>query len=341
MKRLLLAFAFIVVTIPALAQDDPATFFKGKTIRIVVGVGVGSGYDINARLLARHWGKQIPGNPQVIVQNQPGAGSRTMVNQLVANGPFDGTVIGATFNGLPTTPLLQPTGVRFDPNKMQWIGSTNRETQVTYLWHTAPVKTFAEIAKTEVVTGAQAPGTTQYDYPSLANAVFDYKFKVVTGYKSTQDIHLAMERGEIHGNGATNWTTLLALNGDWVKEKKVNAIAQWAFKKHRDLPNVPLVLELAKNDQDRAALELAIARLEYGRPFFVPPGVPADRVQALRRAFDATMKDKDFLADSAKAKLEIDPLTGEQMQEVIARVLRTPEPVAARVRKALEVKKSK
>jgi len=236
---------------------------------------------------------------------------------------------------------LQPTGVRFDPNKMQWIGSTNRETQVTYLWHTAPVKTFAEIAKTEVVTGAQAPGTTQYDYPTLANAVFNYKFKVVTGYKSTQDIHLAMERGEIHGNGASNWTTLLALNGDWVREKKVNAIAQWAFKKHPDLPNVPLVLDLAKNEQDRAALELAIARLEYGRPYFVPPGVPADRVQALRRAFDATMKDKDFLADAAKAKLEINPLTGEQMQQVIAKVLRTPEPVVARVRKALEVKKSK
>ena len=325
---------------PALAESA-ADFYKGKTVRIIVGVSVGSGYDVTARTLQRHLGKYIPGNPTVIVQNQPGAGSITMVNQVVANGPFDGTVIGATFNGLPTTPLLQPTGVRFDPNKMQWIGSTNRETQVTYLWHTAPVKTFAEIAKTEVVTGAQAPGTTQYDYPSLANAVFNYKFKVVTGYKSTQDIHLAMERGEIHGNGATNWTTLLALNGDWVKEKKVNAIAQWAFKKHRDLPNVPLVLELAKNDQDRAALELAIARLEYGRPFFVPPGVPADRVQALRRAFDATMKDKDFLADSAKAKLEIDALTGEQMQEVIARVLRTPEPVAARVRKALEVKKSK
>ena len=132
--------------------------------------------------------------------------------------------------------------------------------------------------------------------------MFKYKFKVVTGYKSTQDIHLAMERGEIHGNGATNWTTLLSLNGDWVKEKKVNVIAQWAMKKHPDLPNVPMVLDLAKTDADRSALELVIARLEYGRPFFVPPGVPADRVQALRRAFDATMKDPEFLADADQAQ---------------------------------------
>jgi tripartite-type tricarboxylate transporter receptor subunit TctC len=337
MKRAVLVLSFVAgFCAPALAQQSVADFYKGKTVRVVVGVSVGSGYDVTARVLQRHLGKHIPGNPTVIVQNQPGAGSITMVNQLFANGPFDGTVMGAPFNGLPTTPLLQPTGVRFDPNKMSWIGSTNRETQITYMWHTAPVTTFAEIAKTEVVTGAQAPGTTQYDYPMLANAVFNYKFKVVTGYKSTQDIHLAMERGEIHGNGSTNYTTLQALNGDWLKEKKVNIIAQWAMKKHPDLPNVPMVLDIAKTEADRQALELVIARLEYGRPFFVPPGVPAERVQALRRAFDATMKDPEFLADATKLKLEIDAITGEQAQELIARVNRTPAPTAERVRRALE-----
>jgi tripartite-type tricarboxylate transporter receptor subunit TctC len=342
MKRMLLALSFAVACgAPALAQESVADFYKGKTIRIVVGISVGSGYDVTARVLQRHWGKHIPGNPTVIVQNQPGAGSMTMVNQLVANGPFDGTVIGAPFNGLPTTPLLQPAGVRFDPVKMLWLGSTNRETQVTYMWHTAPVKAFTDVGTTEVVTGAQAPGTTQYDYPMLANAVFNYKFKVITGYKSTQDIHLAMERGEIHGNGSTNWTTLLSLNGSWVKEKKVNVIAQWALKKHPDLPNVPMVLDLAKTADDRAAVELLIARLEYGRPYFVPPGVPNDRVEALRRAFDATMKDPDFLADAKKLSLEIDPITGEQAQALIAKVLSTPQPIAERVRKALEVPKGK
>ncbi|MCC6889333.1 MAG: hypothetical protein IT536_12430 [Hyphomicrobiales bacterium] len=336
MQRALLILTFAVCATPALAQQSAADFYKGKTVRIVVGVPVGSGYDVTARALQRHLSKFIPGNPAVIVQNQPGAGSRTMVNQLFANGPFDGAAIGAPFNGLPTAPLLQPDGVKFDPLKLLWIGSTNRETQATYIWHTAPVKAFTDLATTELVTGAQAPGTTQYDYPVLANAVFNYRFKVVTGYKSTQDIHLAMERGEIHGNGATNWTTLLSLNGAWVKDKKVRVIAQWALKKHPDLADVPLVIDLANTDDDRAALELAIARLEYGRPFFVPPGVPAERVEALRRAFDATMKDKDFLADAAKMNLEIDPLTGEQVQAVIARVLRTPAPIAERVRKALE-----
>jgi tripartite-type tricarboxylate transporter receptor subunit TctC len=337
MKRTVLAVLLMAgCCAPAAAQQSVADFYKGKTIRIVVGISVGSGYDVTARVLQRHWGKHIPGNPTVIVQNQPGAGSRTMANQLVANGPFDGTVIGAPFNGLPTAPLLQPDGVKFDPVTMVWLGSTNRETQVTYLWHTAPVKTFTDVVKTEVVTGAQAAGTTQWDYPLLANVVLNTRFKVISGYKSTQDIHLAMERGEIHGNGSTNWTTLLSLNGDWVKEKKVNVIAQWALRKHPDLPNVPMVLELAKSEADRAALELLIARLEYGRPYFVPPGVPSDRVQALRRAFDAMMKDPEFLADAKKFSLEIDPLTGEQVQEVIARVIKTPAPVAERVRKAIE-----
>jgi tripartite-type tricarboxylate transporter receptor subunit TctC len=339
MKRLFLISSLaLCASTPALAQQSAADFYRGKTVRIIVGVSVGSGYDITARAVQRHLGKHIPGNPTVIVQNQPGAGSMTMTNQLYAQGPFDGTVIGAPFNGLPTTPLLQPAGVRFDPVKMSWVGSTNRETQVTYLWHTAPAKTFADVAKIETVTGAQAPGTTQYDYPTLANDVFKYKFKVVTGYKSTSAIHLAMERGEIHGNGATNWTTLLALNSDWINEKKVRVVAQWALKKHPDLPDVPLVLDMARNAADRAAIELIVARLEYGRPFFLPPGVPADRVQALRRAFDATMKDKEFLADAKKLKLEIDPLTGEQVNAVIEKVTRTPPEVAARVRKALAPK---
>jgi tripartite-type tricarboxylate transporter receptor subunit TctC len=318
------------------AQEDVASFYRGKTLRIVVGVSVGSGYDINARLLARHMAAKVPGNPTVIVQNQPGAGSLTMTNQLYAIGPFDGTVIGASFNGMPTTPLLQPAGARFDATKLTWIGSTNRETQVSYLWHTAPAQSLAEIATKEVIVGAQAPGTTQYDFPVLANHMFGYKFKVITGYESTAKIHLAMERGEIHGNGATNWTTLRALNSDWLEQKKVRVIAQWALKKHPDLGDIPLVLDLAKNDADRAALQLIVARLEYGRPFFMPPNVPAERVDALRRAFDATMRDPAYLAEADRLKIDVDPLTGEQVAAVVAQVSRTATDVVARVRTALE-----
>src|SRR5919107_3081229 len=174
----------------ALAQDSVAAFYKDKTVRIVVGVAVGSGYDINARALARYLGAHIPGNPQVIVQNQPGAGSLTMTNALYTSGPFDGTVIGAPFNGLPTTPLLQPAGVRFDPTKLNWIGSTNRETHVTYVWHTAPVQSLDDLKTHELVVGAQAPGTTQYDFPALGNDLFGWKFRVVKGYDGTPKIHL-------------------------------------------------------------------------------------------------------------------------------------------------------
>jgi tripartite-type tricarboxylate transporter receptor subunit TctC len=321
---------------PAVAQEDVAAFYRGKTLRIVVGVAVGSGYDINARVLARHLGAHLPGNPTVIVQNQPGAGSLTMTNQLYAAGPFDGTVIGASFNGMPTTPLLQPAGARFDPVKLNWIGSTNRETQVTYLWHTAPAQTFADLERTEVIVGAQAPGSTQYDFPLLANHLFGTKFKIITGYESTPKIHLAMERGEIHGNGATNWSTLKSLNSNWLEEKKVRVIVQWGLKPHPELPGVPLILDSAKTDADRAALRLVIARLEYGRPFFMPPQVSAERVAAVRRAFDAAVRDPAYVAEAEKLKIDVDPLSGEEVAALIEQVSRTPAETVTRVRTALE-----
>src|SRR5690349_21320383 len=179
-KALITLSTLFTLASPALAQDDVAAFFKGKTLRLIVGIGVGSGYDINARLLARYLVNHIPGQPTIIVQNQPGAGSLTMTNALYNTGPFDGTVMGASFNGMPTTPLLQPTGVRFDPVKFNWLGSTNRETQAMYVWHTAPAQVLEDTRSKEIVMGAQAPGSTQFDYPVLANKLFRFKFKVVT-----------------------------------------------------------------------------------------------------------------------------------------------------------------
>jgi tripartite-type tricarboxylate transporter receptor subunit TctC len=339
MKRTLLALSMLLaVAAPAAAQqEDVAAFFKGKTLRLMVGIGVGSGYDINARLLARHLAAHIPGQPAIIVQNQPGAGSLTMTNALYNTGPFDGTVMGASFNGMPTTPLLQPSGVRFDPVKLSWLGSTNRETQVTYVWHTVPVDRLDELRTKELVVGAQAPGSTQYDYPMLVNHLFGFRLKVVTGYQSTSKINLAMESGEVQGTLA-NWSTLKALSSNWLAEKKVKLIAQWALKKHPELADVPLVLDLAKTDADRQALMLALARLEYGRPFFLPPNVPATRLDALRRAFDATMKDPAYLAEADKLRIEVDPLSGEQVATLVAQVSRTPADTVARVRAAMENK---
>jgi tripartite-type tricarboxylate transporter receptor subunit TctC len=338
MRRAWLALAaWLVAGGPASAQEDVAAFFKGKTLRLIVGIGVGSGYDINARLLARHMTNHIPGQPTIIVQNQPGAGSLTMTNALCNTGPFDGTVMGASFNGMPTTPLLQPGGTRFDPVKINWLGSTNRETQAMYVWHTAPAQVLDDAKTTQIVMGAQAPGSTQYDYPVLADSLFGFKFKVVTGYESTPKIHLAMESGEVHGTLA-NWSTLKAINPTWITEKKIRILAQWTLTKHPELPDVPMFLDQAKTDAERAALKLMLARLEYGRPFFLPPNVPPARVDALRRAFDATMKDPAYLAEADKLKIEVDPLSGEQVAALVEQVSRTPADTVARVRAAMEHK---
>ena len=338
MKRFLLALGLtLCAALPAQAQDDVAAFYKGKVVRLLVGVGVGSGYDINARLLARYLPKYIPGNPSVIVQNQPGAGSLSMTNQLYAGGPFDGTAIGASFNGLPTTPLLQPAGARFEAVKLNWVGSTNRETQAMYVWHTAPIEKLSDLTSAEMIVGAQAPGSTQYDYPKLAEKLFGWKFKVITGYEATPKIHLAMERGEVHGTWA-NWSTLKAIAEPWIKDKKIRILAQWALRKHPELPDVPLILDQAKTQEQKQALDLALARLEFGRPFFMPPNVPADRVNAIRRAFDAAMKDKELLAEAEKLKIEVDPLGGEQVAGLIEQIYKTPAATVERVRDAMAPK---
>ncbi|MBX9827757.1 MAG: hypothetical protein K2Y27_22510 [Xanthobacteraceae bacterium] len=338
MKGIALALSLVAfAAVPAVAQEDVANFYRGKNVRLVVGIGVGSGYDINARLLARHMSKHIPGNPTIIVQNQPGAGSLTMTNQLFAAGPFDGTVFGASFNGLPTTPLLQPTGARFEATKLNWVGSTNRETQAMYVWGTSPIQTLADLTSKEMIVGAQAPGSTQYDYPKLGERLFGWKVKVITGYEATPKIHLAMERGEVHGTWA-NWSTLKAISEQWIKEKKIRILAQWALRKHPEMPDVPLILELAKTEDQKQAMALALARLEFGRPFFLPPNVPADRVTAIRRAFDATMKDPEFLAEAEKLKIEVDPLSGEQVAALIVDIYKTPAATVERVREAMAPK---
>jgi len=339
MKRAPLALLIVLAAAaPAVAQqEEAAAFFRGKTLRLIVGIAVGSGYDINARLLARHMAAHIPGQPTIIVQNQPGAGSLAMTNALYHTGPFDGTVMGASFNGMPTTPLLQPAGVRFDPVRINWVGSTNRETQVMYVWHDAPAQVLEDARATEIVMGGQAPGSTQFDYPVLANKLFGFKFKVVTGYESTPKIHLAMESGEVHGTIA-NWSTLKAINTDWITDKKVRILAQWALQKNAELPDIPLFMDLAKTDSERDALRLMLARLEYGRPFFLPPDVPVARVEALRRAFDATMKDPAYLAEADKLKIDVEPLSGEAVAALVEQVSRTPADTVARVRAALETR---
>lgn len=335
-RALALAFAGLLLAGPAVAQDDVAAFYRGKQVRFVVGTAPGGAYDLFARIVARHMAAHIPGQPTVVVQNLPAAGGLVMTNQLYALGPKDGTAIGVPINGIPTMPLIQPAGVQFDANKLIWVGSTNREPYVAFVWHSAPVQSLDALKRQELVVGSTTPGTTMSDFPAVTNAVLGTKFRVVRGYEGTPQINHAIERGEIQGQGGIGWQAVKAQVPHWIAEKKIKVIAQYGLKRHAELPDVPSMLELAQNDADRQALIMVVGRTEYGRPYFLPPDVPAERAQALRRAFDATMKTQAFIADVAKLQLELSPMTGEEVQALVAQLGRTPPDIVARVRAALE-----
>ena len=328
--------AALACAVPAAAQKDVAAFYKGKTVRIVVGTAAGGGYDLFARIVARHLAGHIPGAPAVIVQNLPAAGGLVMTNQLYATAPRDGTVIGAPINGIPTAPLIAPNGVHFDAEKLIWLGSTNREPYVAFVWHTAPVQSLADLQTKELIVGATAPGTTMVDFPLITNAILGTKFKIVRGYEGTPQINNAIERGEIDGEGGIGWAAVKAQVPQWISGKKIRVIAQYGLKRHADLADIPSMLELARSEADRRALSMLFSRSEYGRPYFLPPDVPAERVEALRRAFDATMKEPAFIADAARLQLDIDPMTGEEVQALVAQLAKTPPAIVARVRAALE-----
>jgi tripartite-type tricarboxylate transporter receptor subunit TctC len=330
-----LVSALCLAAVPASGQEHLAAFYRGKQLRMIVGSAVGGGYDLFARIVARHIGNHIPGRPSVIVQNQPAAGGVVMANQLYGQGPKDGTVIGVPINGLPTAPLLQ-SGTQFDPVRLNWIGSTNREAYVAFVWHTVPVESIGELTSKEVVVGATTPGTTMVDFPLLVNDVLGFKFKIVRGYQGTPQINLAIERGEVQGMGGLGWASVKAQTPHWISGKKIRVLAQYGLTRHAELVDVPTMLEFARSDADRQAMTMLVARTEYGRPYFLPPDVPPDRVAALRRAFDATMRDPGFIAEAAKLEFDIDPLTGEQVQALVGELAATPRDVIARVRRALE-----
>ena len=334
MKLQAATICIICLCVPARAQEDVASFYRGKQLRMVVGTGAGGGYDLFARAVARHIVDHIPGNPTIVVQNQGAAGGLVMVNQLASLGPRDGTVIAAPVNGIPTAPLLEPSGAHFDAAKLNWIGSTNRETYVAFAWRTAPVQSLADLLRRPLIVGATAPGTTLVDFPLVTNAILRTRFKVVRGYDSTPQINVAIERGELEGNGGIGWQSVKTQTLQWIADKKISVIAQYGLRRDPEI-DAPTMLEQAKSEADRQALTMMFARTEYGRPYFTPPEVPPARVQALRRAFDATTKDPNFIADAAQLQLELSPMTGEEVQALVAKLAATPGETVARVRSAL------
>jgi tripartite-type tricarboxylate transporter receptor subunit TctC len=310
--------------------QTPAEFYKGKSIDLYVGYSAGGGYDVYARSLARHMGRFVPGNPTIVPKNMPGAGSLLLANWLYNVAPRDGTAFGIIGRGTGFDPLLGSTKAQFDASKFNWLGSMNDEVSVCVAWHTSGITTLQQVMQTELTVGGSGPAADTDQFPKVLNATIGTKFKVVTGYPGGNDVDLAMERGEVMGRCGWSWSSVIATHKSWIDDGKINVLVQLSLGKHPDLPDVPLVMDLARNSEEKQIFKLIFARQPMGRPFLAPPGIPPDRVAALRKAFMDTLKDKEFLAEAEKAKLEINPVAGGAVQNIVQEVYQTPKALASK-----------
>jgi len=322
------ALALLLATVAGGRADPVADFYRGRTVEVYVGYSTGGGYDIYARALARHMGRFIPGNPTLVPKNMEGAGSLRLANWLANAAPRDGSVFGTIGRGTSFDPVLGQPGAQFTASDFSWLGSMNQEVSICASWFDSGVATFADLKNKELLVGAVSNNDDTGQFARVMNAVLGTKMKIVAGYPGGQDVVLAMERGEVKGRCGWSWSSVLAAHMAWWKEKKINILVQLALAKHPDLPEVPLVTELAQSAEQRQMLRMIFARQVMGRPFLAPPGVPAERVAALRAAFMATMADKDFLADAEKTKLEVNPVPGEQVEALVKEIYATPADVA-------------
>jgi tripartite-type tricarboxylate transporter receptor subunit TctC len=330
---LIILTAGIVGSGAAASAQTPEQFYAGKTIDFVIGYPPGGSNDTLGRLLARHLGKHIPGNPTLVPKNQPGAGSFLAVNTIFNVSPKDGTVIGI---GAPTIPLdekLGTQGVRFKTAELNWIGRLDSLVNVVFMWKTSPVKTFADAQKFQATLSGTGVGSTVSIYPTVMNNVFGTKFKLVMGYKGSSEAMLAVERGEVEGH-STSWTALKVAHPDWLRDRSVTVIVQFALKRHSELPDIPTAVDLARNNEERAILSAIMNATEVGTAFFTTPGVPADRLTALRRAFDATMTDPELLADAQRINVGVSPMPGEELQALVAEVSNLSPALLSKVRAA-------
>jgi tripartite-type tricarboxylate transporter receptor subunit TctC len=321
---------------PALAQS-PAEFYAGKQVRLIIGYGTGGGYDTYARLLARFIGEHIPGKPSIVAQNMPGAGSRNAGNWLYNIAPKDGTVIAVLSQGTPADQALGQRGVKFDVRKFNWIGNMVAVNNIMFVSAKTGVSTLAQAKQKVLAVGATGASSPSVLYPQVSNNLLGTKFKIVSGYPGGGHINLAVERGEVDGRGSDSWASMKANNAQWLHDKTVNILFQVGPKREPDL-NAPLWSELAQTDEQRQILELLSGDVAVGRPVLTAPGVPADRVAALRAAFDATMKDPAFLAAAAKAKMYMNPIGGVELQEIAGKIVSHPPAIIAKVKDAIQIK---
>jgi tripartite-type tricarboxylate transporter receptor subunit TctC len=319
---------------PAAAQSV-ADFYKGKQLTLIVGASPGGGYDAQGRLLARHIGKHIPGNPTVVAQNMPGAGSLQATNHLYNIAAKDGSVIGLIQRDMLVAKVMNSPGIRFEIDKFNWIGNLASEIGIVVAWHTSPIKTTDDLFKTEMIVGGTGPTIDTEMAPRLMNSLIGTKFRVVSGYPGTTEVLLAMERGEVMGIGDWSLSNIRARNSEMLKEGKIRLLLQTALKKAPDLPDVPLVLDFAKTKEDRQVMEAFLAQKAVARPVLAPPGVPADRVEALRAAFKAMAADPEFIKDAEKSRLEVNPTSADEVERVITDITRVPPNLVQRLRDAI------
>jgi tripartite-type tricarboxylate transporter receptor subunit TctC len=315
--------------------DAVADFYRGKTVTLNVASGVGGGYDFFARALAKHMGKYIPGNPSLIVQNMPGAGGARMVNFAYGVGPQDGTLLGVPLAPTPMVQVLDPASISYDATKLHWIGNLEQSVGILFVWHASPTRSMADAMARITPLAGSGKSSATYQMPVLANALLGTKFKVVLGYTSAPDMEFAIEKGEVDGRQAV-WQTLKATHPNWIVEGKVRFIAQSVLARSPLMPQTPTFIELATTDEGKRIFEFMALQNETGRTIFAPPGVPADRVNALRRAFDAAVKDAVMLSELEHAGMVIEPSTGEEVQATVERMIGTPPEIVARMRKLLE-----
>ena len=334
LRRLALVMAFACAFSTGGGAAD--SFYQGKVLTIVSSSLAGSSYDLYARLLAQYLPKYIPGHPTAIVQNMPGANGLTSSGYMFNAAPRDGTMIATGTSTLPTYPLLHPDIAKIDVTKLAWIGSATQDSYVAYVWHAAPVQTFEEAKQKQMILGGLTFGAPSVDLAVISNALFGTKFKIVTGYEGENTIKLAMERGEVHGSFGGNYSSIKSGQTEALKNHDIKIFLQHGFAPLPDLPGVPMFLDQAKTPQQREILDFMLAPTEFNKPFYAPPGIPTDRLDILRRAFESAVKDPDLLAAAQQGRLEVrDPLNGEALTAAVAKVAATPPAVIGRIREIL------
>ena len=329
-----------ITDMPTARADGVADVYKGKVVRIIVGVAPGGLYDIHARLMARYLGKHLPGNPTVIVENMTGAGSLKATLYLYNAAPKDGTMLGVIGRGMSVNSLLDPETFNFDSRRFNWLGSTSRESAMGVAWHTAAAKTFDQLFATPLIVGATGAGDESASLPRMLNTLFNTKIKIISGYTGGTTVLAAMEKGEVEGR-FWSWGSVKSERAQWLEEKKINLLVQVALNKASDLPDTPFIMDYAKTDEQKQVLQLALTGQSFAWPMLAPPGVPAETVAALRAGYKAAANDPAFLAEGKRANLSIIYVSGEEIHQLIDTAYAMPPDIIKRTKEIFAVEPAK